>query len=340
MGCWFLRRALLSVVIFNSQFKTRYHGHESYGLEKKELLNKAGIDEKTLSNPDGRIGIKKMARLWELAVEKSGDDCFGLRVVQFLHPTTFHALGPALLASCNLYEALERLCRVYHIISDEVEVRIDLLKDDISLCFTPFPGQPLPVGASVDAFMAVAISYARTLDDDNLIPVKVEFMHESVGEVKKFEDLFRAPVYFSQSDNRILFKNNDVYKPLPTANAEIARQNDKIVTEYLARFKKTRVDQQVRARLIDLLSLGEPDMESTAKAIGLSQRSLHRYLQSQGTSFREILDDTRKQLADLYIRQPHLSVTEVAFMLGYSDSSNFSRAFKRWFGKSPIAYRK
>lgn len=313
---------------------------QSYGLDKNELLTDAGIDEKTLANPDSRIGISKMVRLWEVAVEKSGDPCFGLRVVRYLHPITFHALGPALLASQNLHEALARLCRVYQIISDEVEVRIDGLIDATALCFTPFPGQPLPVGASVDAFMAVAISYARMLDDEFLNPIKVDFMHASVKGMEKFAELFRAPVYFSQSDNRILFKNGEVYKPLPTANAEIARQNDKIVLEYLARFKKMQVGQQVRTCLIDFLPSGEPDMARTAKAIGMSRRSLHRHLQNQGTSFREILDDTRKQLAELYIRQPHLSITEVAFRLGYSDSSNFSRAFKRWFGRSPYDYRK
>ncbi|MBI9075728.1 MAG: AraC family transcriptional regulator [Desulfatibacillum sp.] len=300
----------------------------------------AGIDDKCLSDPDGRIGIEKMGRLWELAVERSGDPCLGLGVVKYLHPITFHALGPALLASRNLQEALERLCRDYPIISDEVEVRIAWLDEGMTLCFTPFPGCPLPVGPSVDAFMAVAISYARMLDDASLNPVKVEFMHEPAGELKRYTDLFRAPVYFAKPDNLILFSNHDVHRTLPTANAEIARQNDKIVMNYLARYKKARIDQQVRRKLIELLPLGEPSMEITAKSLGMSRRSLHRYLQNQGAAFRDILDDTRKHLADLYIRQPHLSVTEVAFKLGYSDSSNFSRAFRRWFNMSPITYRK
>ena len=314
--------------------------YASHGLDEKRLLADAQVDEKTLSDPDGRIEIEKVGRLWNLAVERSGDPRLGLKVVSHLHPISFHALGPALMASRNLFEAMERLCRDYHIISDEVEVRIDWVEENMALCFTPIPGSPLPVAPSVEAFMAVAITYARMLDSPSLNPLRVEFMHRGGGESKEYGDLSRSPVLFSRPDNLIVFSSRDVHRTLPNANPEIARQNDRIVIDYLARYKKKRIDRQVRARLIELLPGGEPGMEAMARSMGLSRRSLHRYLQNQGASFREILDETRRHLADLYIRQPHFSVTEIAFMLGYSDSSNFSRAFRRWFGSSPNAYRK
>ncbi|WP_028316978.1 AraC family transcriptional regulator [Desulfatibacillum aliphaticivorans] len=311
-----------------------------YGLNSKELLKKAAIDEKVLGQPGQRIEIDKIARLWNLAVEQSRDPCLGLRVIRHIHPVTFHALGPALLASRDLREALERLCRVYQIISDEVEVRIDSRDDGDALCFTPFAGRPLPVGASVDAFMAAAVFYARMLYDASLNPVKVEFMHEKWGEGREYERLFQAPVYFAMQDNAIVFSLQDAHKTLLTANAEIAMQNDKLVFDYLARCKTERLDQQVRSRLLKSLPLGEPSIETTAQSMGISPRSLQRHLRNQGTSFTEILDETRKHLAENLIRYPHLSVTDVAFQLGYSDSSNFSRAFRRWFGKSPNMYKR
>ncbi len=313
--------------------------YESYGYDKNALLAEAGIDVRDIRSPDARIPITSYSRLWALAVANTKDPCIGLNVLPYLKPTTFHALGVALMASSTIKEAMDRLLQFYQIITDEVDVRINAGENVTELCFSPFPDRPLPAAASVDAFMAVTITYARTLDEESLKPRSVELMHDRPENTQRFDELFRAPIVFSAPDNRISFYNSDILKPLPAANSEIARKNDQIAIEYLSRFRKDRLDYQVHEKLIELLALGEPSLDKVARSIGMSTRSLSRYLGRRNTSYRDILTETRKQLAVQYLRQMRFSIIDVAFRLGYSDSSNFTRAFKQWFGRSPSDFR-
>lgn len=313
--------------------------YESYGYDKSELLQSAGIDAKDITNPDARIPIKKYSHLWDLVVSKTKDPCVGLTVLPHIRPTTFHALGIALMASSTIKKAMERLLQFYQIISDEVDVRINEYKNVTELCFSPVANQPLPAAASVDAFMAVTITYARILDKESLVPISVSFMHDKPKHIGQFEKMFKAPVIFSAENNRIVFDNQVILKPLPTANSEIALRNDQLAINYLSRFKKDRFDYQVHAKIIELLSLEEPSLEKIANSIGVSTRSLNRYLSQHKTSYRDILKEIRKQLAVQYLKQRDFSIIDVAFRLGYSDSSNFTRAFKQWFGVTPSEYR-
>ena len=312
--------------------------YESYGHDSGSLLKDAGINPVVIQNPESRIQIDDYEKLWQAAIAKTGDDCMGLRVVTFLKPMTFHALGIALMAGATIRESLDRLQRYYKVISDEVAIRIIADTETTALCFTPFPNRPLPVAASVDAFMAVSISYARLLDSDQLNPAKVEFMHPAPCRTKNFDDLFKAPVTFAAQDNRMYFYNADILRPLPAANDEIAIKNDEIAADYLARSEKERIEYRVRLWLIESLGAGEPSLEKIARSLGMSPRSLNRHLACRNTSYRRILTEVRKELARLYLRQKNLSVIETAFRLGYADSSNFTRAFKHWFGVSPSRY--
>lgn len=314
--------------------------YASYGLDPDALLEIAGIEKECLANPEARVRIAVYDRLWRLAVERTGDDCMGLKTIGFLSPMTFHALGLTLLAGATIRESLDRLQRYYRIISDEVRVKVLPGRQTTALCFIPFSDRPVPANASVDAFMAVSIMYARMLASESLNPEAVWFMHHSPGRLAPFTDLFKAPIVFSAEDNRIYFHNADLERPLPAANAEIAVKNDEIAAGYLARFEKARIEDQVRAKTLSCLASGEPSLEKIARSVGMSPRTLNRQLSERGTSYREILLSVRRELALLYLRQEDLAIIDIAFRLGYGDSSNFTRAFKQWFGMSPSLYRK
>lgn len=313
--------------------------YESYGLDSDSLLKEARIDPEDVRKPDSRIQIDVYERLWQVAISRTGDDCMGLRVISFLKPMTFHALGIALMAGTTIHESLNRLQRYYKVISNEVMIRIISDHEKTALCFTPFPNRRPPMAASVDAFMAVSVFYARTLDSDQLNPAGVEFMHPAPRQAEPFNDLFKAPVAFSARDNRMYFYNADILCPLPAANTEIALKNDEIAADYLARFENGRIEYRVRESIIESLGAGEPSLEKIAQTLGMSSRSLNRHLANRNTSYRRILTEVRKELARLYLRQKNLSVIETAFRLGYADSSNFTRAFKHWFGVSPSRYQ-
>jgi AraC-like DNA-binding protein len=126
--------------------------------------------------------------------------------------------------------------------------------------------------------------------------------------------------------------------PLAAANAELARANDAVVIRYLSRLDRATLACRVQQAILDALPNGAPSKGMIARQLAMSPRNLQRRLAEEGQTFQALLDEARMTLARSYIEEGRLSVTEIAFVLGFADTSAFSRAFKRWTGKSPRAH--
>ena len=154
-----------------------------------------------------------------------------------------------------------------------------------------------------------------------------------------FNAFFNAPVSFGSDTDSLTFNTASLNTDLPTSNAELAYHNDKIVADYLARFDSSRLSERVRTIFIERLVTGKFSEEQIAEQLNLSLRSMQRRLRDEQTSYQQLLDETRLELALQYINRTSLTVAQIAPLLGFSDSSNFNRAFKRWLGISPSKYR-
>jgi AraC-like DNA-binding protein len=174
---------------------------------------------------------------------------------------------------------------------------------------------------------------------DSFDPRRVTMSRPDLPDPAPFTHYFRAPIKYSGNEDSICFDKADALTALPTADAEVACDNEKIVQEYLARFDRSSVAMQVRARLTEQLSSGHATQDSVADALHMSLRRLQRRLHNEGTSYKRLLDETRRELAVHYMAESHRSINEITYVLGFSEPSNFSRAFRRWTGKSPSAYR-
>ncbi len=314
---------------------------ESLGHNSRQILKQAGIDPDIHLKPDSRVQLEAMSRLWELAVEITENPCFGLSVGDHIHPASLHALGFAVLAGGNLYEGFKRIRRYFRILNSAFDFKIEESSDVLAVGIDPYEGGPVPTPEAFDSILATAAAFGRFMVNVKVRVKRIELTRTEPEGSEKYQVLFnKVPIKFSASHNRIYLEKKDVFRPFPAANAEIARQNDQIVAEYLERFFETNIVHTTHKILIELLPTGTPSIEKLAAAVGMSKRCLNRHLQDENTSYREILNETRLNLATQYLSQPGLSIIEIAFRLGYSDSANFTRAFKRWHGTSPKSFRK
>jgi AraC-like DNA-binding protein len=311
---------------------------EARGFDGQGLAARAGIDVAALHDPNLRLAIAATTCLWRLAVDTTGDACFGLWAARFVSHTTFHGLGFAVFASRTLHEAFERLVRYGRLVSDVAELQLTRVGERELLHFVPIKGQPRPADEAIDAILCLVVRAARMLSGGRVRPIGVRLERPEPCPSEPFRKVFRAPVQFGQRENVLEFAVCDVDEPLPTGNADLARHNDEAVERYLARIEQERVSNRLRRWLADQLGDGEPAEEAAAQALGMSPRSLQRRLQEEGITYREILNGTRQEMARAYLEERHASVTEIAFLLGFSDSNSFSRAFRRWTGQSPRAY--
>lgn len=311
---------------------------EARGVDGRTLAARAGIEPAALDDPHSRHPLAATTQLWRLAVEVTGDPCFGLWASRFVTQTTFHALGFAVFASGTLGDAFERFVRYGRLVSDAAEIQLRRAGEHKHFRLVLPAREGRPADEAIDAILALVARTARMLSGGKVTPLAVRLERPEPSPSEAFRKVFRAPVEFGQRENVLAFAAADLDERLPAGNADLARQNDDVVARYLDRIEPTRVSIRLRSWLVDHLSAGEPSEGAAARVLGMSQRNLQRRLREEGTTYREAFDGTRQEMARVYLEEGRASVTEIASLLGFADTSGFSRAFRRWTGLSPRAY--
>jgi AraC-like DNA-binding protein len=312
---------------------------ESYGIDPEPLFWEMDLNPELMKQSGGRYRIDSIDNLWRKASEVIGDPCFGLKAAELWHPSNLGALGYAMLASNTLRTALERLDRYYRVLSDEEFMKLDETQEGLTITLVSRHNKrEIPV--QNDAALAVMLSMCRVNYIDELAPVSVTFTQPKPSCSARFYEYFRSQVVFEAPTNSFTLPIEAVDKNLPGSNPQLAELNDQIMIEYLANLDPGHITEKVKGIIIDQLPSGNVTDESVARVLYMSSRKLQRQLQSAGTTFATLLNKTRQDLAQKYLRDQDTSMTEIAFLLGFSESSAFSRAFKRWVGVSPSEYRK
>jgi len=304
------------------------------------LFAAADIDMQDALVPGARIPTTRMQTLWGLAVEATGDPCLGLVAARHFQPAALHGLGFAWLASDTLHDALRRLIRYSRFINTAIDIRLVETEDAIELVFRVSRDDwPNFVFAAADLAIAAFLRMCQITAGSAVMPLCVNFQRPRPPCMKDFRNIFGSNIRYGAPDNRLCFDKALVEAPLSMANPELARLNDQTVIDYLARCESASISMQVRSRIIELLPDGRPSQEAIADSLHLSLRSLQRKLQQENTSFTSLLNETQQQLALQYICDSQRSIGEITYLLGYSEPGSFTRAFRRWTGKSPLQFR-
>ena len=307
-----------------------------YGVDPDPLFRQAGLNPEAMSACDFRYPTEKMGDVWEAAEAVTGDPCFGLVVGLNVRPTTFHALGFSWLASATMLGALKRLRRFYRVIANvPADINIEPIDDgyELDLVFPDPRFPPLPI--AMDAFLTAIVKLCRTATNEHFHPLKVTLLRKDPGRADEYIKAFAAPVKFSQEQDSLFFDKALLQTPLPGKNLELARDTDRILDRYLEALEPDKVSSEVKQLLLRLLPSGQANQQTVASRMNRSTSTLQRQLRAEGTNYREICDGTRKSLAEQYVRDGEYTLGEIAYQLGFTDQSNFSRAFKRWTGVSP-----
>ena len=312
---------------------------DALGFDSDVLCRQAGLDPQLMDDPHARYPLSATTRLWELAVQASGDPAIGLRVSRFVSPTTFHALGYALVASGSLREVFERIVRYHQVVSDALELHLSRAEDRYCFTLKVPTGSPAPAPEALDAFAAIYVRTCRNRLGREYAPLAVYLRRAEPADPHPWHKVFRAPVYFAAEEDRLEFSLEDFDSHLDDANPELAEHNETVLKRTLAQLKPLTWERKVRDAIEEQLPEGEPSVERIAQALHLSLRSLQRHLADEGCRFDTLLNESRENLALLHLRDPQCSLSEISYLLGFADTSSFSRAFKRWTGMTPGQFR-
>lgn len=312
---------------------------ESLNCDADAAFKAAGLDRSKARDPNARYRVSGMTRLWKAAVELTGDPAIGLKVAEQVQPASLHALGLSVLASESLHDALQRVSRYSRIVSNAAHIEL-LQSGNIAQVHFHVPDWNIELAhEAFDAFLGNMVKLGRMLRQKDENPTLVELLRPKPNDCRPYEDFFRCPVHFAAPYYRLHFDATEFHEPLPSANPALARLNDQVIIDYLARFDKSQIALQVRNQIIERLPSGEPNQSDIAGQLSLSLRGLQRRLKEEDTNFKQLLEEVRQELACEYLRQSDITLGEVTYLLGFSDQSNFTRAFKRWMGQAPSEYR-
>lgn len=312
---------------------------EQSGVEPKPVFDRVGIPLQTTTDPLLRLTNSEITQLFKASVEATGDPAFGLLVGESLHPGNLHALGYALMASTSLRDFCQRLQNYYKVVSQSAGIRIEETADEF-LLMTTVPSDDICVETQ-DAFVTLMIRFMRFIHNPSFNPLRLCLVRpQPLTGVQEYYDHFGCDIEFGQPEIIIAIAPDIVDSALPGASKELAQMHDQTTMQYLKRMEKQDIINRVRSMIVEDLSSTAITKQRVADRLCMSSRSLQMKLAAKNTSFQEILDGTRHSLALGYMEQSAISITEAAYLLGFSDVSNFTRAFKRWTGKSPRDFRK
>ena len=311
---------------------------ESYGIDPDPVFRDMCIDPDKLDDPNARFSYEKVDMLWQRMAELSRDPCIGLKVVNFWHPSFYGALGYAWLTSSSLRTAMTRYQRYLRILTDGAELLLD--DTDNGLKFTlSYRAISQQQPTRTDSFFSYTTEMCRANRGNGFTPVSVSLTHSAPDCASEFFSYFRCPVEFEASENSMTISTEDADKQLAGSNPHLVQLNDQVMIRYLANLDKADTVSRVKAAILDQLPSGNVTESSVADTLHISNRTMQRQLQTENTNFKNLLNEVRSELADKYIRDSQLSLTEISFLLGFAEMSSFSRAFKRWTGASPSAFR-
>jgi AraC-like DNA-binding protein len=238
-----------------------------------------------------------------------------------------------------LRTGLQRVARYWRLLGERSSVRLVDAPDGLTLAFDS--GREDPVVAPLTATFTVTLLVAmcRTNYGDALRPAEVAFEQPAPASADAFRLHFGCPVRFGAAEDGFTLARADADHALPTANRQIAATLDAIMTQQLAQLDRTDVVARCKSALLEQLASGELSEGEMASQLHMSRRTLQRKLADAETTYQRLVDDTRRDLALRYLEDPRRSITDVTFMLGFSQQSAFTRAFRRWTGLAPSQYR-
>jgi AraC-like DNA-binding protein len=311
---------------------------ESYGLDPGQVIDARHYHPADGTQTARRVLFADYDRMVNEAIALVCDPAIGVRSARFFNPSYLGALGHAWIASASLRTALHRIARFRRMFNEQILLEVHESPDRLRMAYhmTQAFSEPDVLG---DAHVANLLQLCRIIHGPELQPVDVSLSLPPPADPAPWRAHYGPVVRFGQDENSFSISAKDADAHLTGSNPELVAIHEEVIERYLLKFDRHNILNRIRLHLMDALPSGRVTEDDVARTLNMSKRTLHRKLNENRETFRSILVQVRKDLARYYVRKPDFNITEIAFLLGYADTSAFSRAFRSWFGHSPTKAR-
>ena len=304
------------------------------GVDTEALLRTAGIQRQTLEDPDARLPNRVASALWAKAYELTGDPVLSLHVAEACPLGAYKVIDYMASSARTVGEAFRYAARYFKLINTAVRLPIDESGDLVTFDVV---GESGPLSRAYAEFcLAVFVLHVRAATGVPFELRRVTFAHRLPPDVSEHERVFGCPVRFEAEHNRLYLDRTAWETPTRGAHSGVLGVLIEHADLLLSRLPRAPdLIERTRRAIGERLRGGDPSLESVARELGMSERSLQRHLRELGYTFAALADEVREVTARLYLEQPDMALAEVGYLLGFADQSTFNRAFKRWTGFTP-----
>lgn len=315
------------------------------GVPAPDICQALGVSETVLTDPDARLPGSLVERLWAEGERRTGDPSLGLHTADEHNPGALNILGYVLLSCRTAAQALGRLARYAALLNEGLRIEIENDGDRTACRFEAVPGLDNYLARSprqvMEAMAAGVVIVLRRVPTAPVAPLAVSFRHAAPDDVSEHARVFRVVPAFSAARSEVVFRSRDLDTGLLSANPALLQLLEAQASRLLEHLHQhgpvaRRIVTMLATRLEDTV----PPLAAIAGMLAMSERSVQRELRREGTSYRALVDGVRREIALQQLATPGTSAGQVAFLLGFSEPSAFTRAFRRWTGGSPSAYRR
>jgi AraC-like DNA-binding protein len=312
----------------------------SAGANPDQVLRAVDLDRAVLSNAEGFIPCSTFARLLEEAARATGDSCFGLHFGERFNVKNIGPLAYVVLNSPTIAVADAHVARYLKLYNQAAKVFFTVEGQRAYLQYVLVDlGIEVPRQQN-EYSMVIRLNTIRMMVGSQWAPLEVRFAHPAPEQISEHQRIFRAPVLFGFPTNAFVIEREFLERQIPAADQHLYQIMDRYLERILEEMpQEHEVLASVRRAVAESMREEHPNLTRVAKKMAMSPRTLQRQLKEQGIEFKNLVDDTRRRFAQSYLKSRRNTLTEVAFLLGYSEASAFNRAFKRWTGSTPLAYR-
>ena len=312
---------------------------QGFGVDPDEVLTAAGIDPDLFADPDNLITYAARDRLFRQCVSRTGCQYFGLLVGQRMNLKALGLVGLLMRTSPNAGRALVSIVNLLHLHSQGAVMALRVDEDVAMLTYDAFePGLEATDQTGAGA-VAMMLNVMRTLCGPDFRPIEASFGHRRPADIEPFRKFFKVPLYFDAEHYALVFSRDWLDVRPPGADDELQQLLQKQVDVLESRYSLAFPDQ-VRQVLRSALVTGYFSESEIAALFSMHSHTFRRRLDASATSFHELVDECRFEMAREMLLNTSLSVSEISASMGYSRASSFIRAFRRWSGVTPGEWRK
>jgi AraC-like DNA-binding protein len=315
------------------------------GADLNDMLRLTPYSESELCSESCFVEDSVYNKILEKAVESSGDELFGLHAGEALNLSAAGLIAQIVQTSPTVKDALDYCCEFANLGCSALPMQLSLVNNQYKLSLTPDPvwkeQSQLAFRHTTEGVLAFTVKEFHSLTRLKYYPSSIHLPWERVGEEAEFKRVYNCPVVFGSDEIAMFFERSHIDQAIISSDYNLLSVLVAHAEAKSAELKSMVLfSDLVRKSIVTLVKPEFPSLEDVAGHLNISTRTLQRKLKEEGVVYKTMIDELKKDFAIKYLRRKDLNISDVAYLLSYSDVSSFSKAFKRWTGKSPSSYQK